>query len=137
VIVLDTHIWIWWVNNSPELPADARACISAHESDGLALSAISVWEVAKLVERNRLVLSLPVEQWISIALTYPGIQLIPLSPEIAIESTKLPQPFHRDPADQLIVATSRVLGIPLLTMDSAIQSYPHVDLALARSRLEC
>ena len=80
MIVLDTHIWIWWVNNSPELTPDASACLSAHESDGLAISAISVWEVAKLVERNRLALSLPVDQWISTALTYPGIQLIPPFP---------------------------------------------------------
>ena len=78
------------------------------------------------MERGRLTLSVSINDWIADALSYPGVQLIPLTPEIAIESTLLPQPFHRDPADQLIVATSRVLEAPLLTMDLAIRSYPNV-----------
>lgn len=128
MIVLDTHIWIWWINGSPDLTRESTAAIQAHESSGLAVSAISVWEIAKLVERDRLSLSLPVEEWLTVALSYPGIRLIPLTPEIAVASTQLPQPFHRDPADQIIVATSRVLNAPLLTMDLAIRSYPHVSL---------
>ena len=63
------------------------------------------------------------------ALAYPGVELIELSPRIAIESTQLPPPFHRDPADQILVATARHLSIPLITLDGQIRSYPHVKLA--------
>ena len=130
MILLDTHIWIWWVCGSPDLPDEYADLIQERQSVGLLVSTISVWEVAKLVEKERLSLSVAVENWIEVALEYPGVQLVPLSPEIAIASTQLPQPFHKDPADQIIVATSRVLGAPLLTRDHSIRDYPHVTLAL-------
>lgn len=82
---------------------------------GLDVSVISCWEIAKLVEYGRLALACPVEEWMGQALGYPGVQLIPLTPQIAIESTKLPGNFHRDPADQITVATARVYDILLLT----------------------
>lgn len=66
------------------------------------------------------------EEWFKQALSYPGIQLLALTPEIAIESTRLPPPFHRDPADQIIVATARIYGCPLVTSDEKILQYPHV-----------
>jgi PIN domain nuclease of toxin-antitoxin system len=62
------------------------------------------------------------------ALQYPGIQLLALTPEIAVESTRLPGEFHRDPADQIIVATARIYDCPLLTVDDRILKYPHVKL---------
>lgn len=62
------------------------------------------------------------------ALAYPGIQLVEFTPAIAIESTQLPGEFHRDPADQIIVATARILECPLLTVDDKILKYPHVIL---------
>jgi len=61
--------------------------------------------------------------------TQPPTQLFPLTPEVAVESTYLPGTFHRDPADQIIVATARLLDCPLVTADSQIRSYPHVRLA--------
>jgi PIN domain nuclease of toxin-antitoxin system len=67
--------------------------------------------------------------WIEDGLAEPGVELLPLSPRIVVESTQLPEPFHRDPADQLLVATARVLACPLITEDSKIASYPHVRLA--------
>ena len=88
---------------------------------------ISCWEVAKLVEYGRLELGCSVSDWIEQALAAPGVVLIPLSPRIALESTMLPGPFHRDPADQLLVATARVLGCPLMSDDSKIAIYPHVQ----------
>jgi PIN domain nuclease of toxin-antitoxin system len=127
--ILDTHIWVWWVHGSAQLPADYQAYIRAHEAQGLGVSAISCWEVAKLVELGRLVLPSPVGQWLRQALSYPGIQLLPLSPEIAVESTQLPGTFHRDPAHQIIVATARIYNCPLVTMDQNIRSYPHVQVA--------
>jgi PIN domain nuclease of toxin-antitoxin system len=128
MIVLDTHIWIWWVHDSPDLPDAYRTLIEQHESSGLGISAISCWEVAKLVEKKRLSLPYPVMEWLSQALAYPGIELLPLTPRIAVESTELPEPFHRDPADQIIVAAARIHDSPLVTADSLIQSYAHVQL---------
>lgn len=129
MIVLDTHIWIWWVHGDARLTSAQQAAISAHEPLGLGVSAISCWEVAKLVEYKRLVLPCPTREWLDQALAYPGIQLLALSPWIAAESTQLPGDFHKDPADQIIVATSRVLHTPLLTADEKIHNYPHVQLA--------
>ena len=60
------------------------------------------------------------------ALAYPGVRLLDLTPEIAIESTRLPDPFHKDPADRILVATGRVLNIPIVTLDSKILAYSHV-----------
>jgi PIN domain nuclease of toxin-antitoxin system len=129
MILLDKHIWVWWVILASQLPPNYRAYIQAHESQGLGVSAISCWEVAKLVERGRLVLPYPVGQWMQQALAYPGVQLLALSPEIAVESTQLPGSFHRDPADQIIVATARIYNCPLVTMDQNIRTYPHVQVA--------
>jgi len=80
-----------------------------------------------LVERNRLILSIPVEQWLDQALTYPGVCLLDLTPKVCVESTQLPGEFHRDPADQIIVATARIYDYPLVTMDSKILNYAHVQ----------
>ena len=129
MIVLDTHIWVWWVHGDPTLSASTRALLDASEQTGLAVSAISCWEVAKLVERGRLILPCPVADWLPQALAYPGVQLVELSPRICVESTQLPGEFHRDPADQIIVATARVLDAPIVTVDDKILTYPHVRLA--------
>jgi PIN domain nuclease of toxin-antitoxin system len=128
MIVLDTHIWVWWVHDAPELPTDYRRLLERHESQGLGVRAISCWEIAKLVERGRLVLPCPVAEWLDQALAYPGILLLPLTPQIAVEATQLPQPFQRDPADQIIVATARIYHCPLVTVDTKIREYPHVQL---------
>lgn len=97
------------------------------------MSAISCWEVAKLVERGRLALPCPVFDWLQQALSYPGVRLIELSPRICVESTQLPGAFHRDPADQIIVATARVFDAPLVTVDGRILEYPHVKLPPANA----
>ncbi len=128
MIVLDTHIWVWWVHGAPELTPQQNQWLRQYESQGLGVSVISCWEVAKLVEYKRLTLSCAVNEWIKQALAYPGIKLLPLSPEIAIESTQLPGMFHKDPADQIIVATARVNNCQLLTADTKILSYAHVQL---------
>jgi PIN domain nuclease of toxin-antitoxin system len=126
MIVLDTHIWVWWVDESPQLSARHTQLIQDNEPSGLGISAISCWEVAKLVEYGRLQLECAIEEWMEQAVAYPGIELLPLTPQIAIESTKLPGNFHRDPADQIIVATARVHDLPILTVDRLILDYPHV-----------
>ena len=126
MIVLDTHILVWWVHEDKRLTQVQREAIAANETDAVGVSAISCWEIAKLVEYGRLELPSPLEEWFEQALNYPGVQLLALTPEIAIESTRLPGEFHRDPADQIIVATARVYGCSLVTSDDKILNYPHV-----------
>jgi len=128
MILMDTHIWIWWIHNDARLTDSVREHIKANEDEGLGVSVFSCWEVAKLVELNKLTLHCSIDEWMDTALAYPGIQLVELTPEIAIESTQLPGGFHRDPADQIIVATARILDCPLLTVDDKILNYSHVKL---------
>ena len=92
----------------------------------LLLSAISVWEFCKLLEKGRLGISCDPEEWLATALAMPRLRLVPLSPPIAYRSTVLPQPFSSDPADQIIVATAREEKATLLTKDEVIRRYPHV-----------
>ena len=125
MIILDTHIWIWWVNNSPRLTEANKQLIQDYQDDGLGVSVISCWEVAKLVEKNRLVLSIPIEEWLQRALAYPGVQLVELTVPIVVQSTQLTD-FHNDPADQLIVATAKVYDCCLLTIDRKILNYAGV-----------
>jgi PIN domain nuclease of toxin-antitoxin system len=126
MILLDTHIWVWWVDENPQLSQRHTQLLQDNEQEGLGVSAMSCWEVAKLVERGRLQLACSIEEWMEQAVAYPGIRVLPLTPQIAIESTKLPAPFHRDPADQIIVDTARMHDLSLLTMDRLILDYPHV-----------
>ncbi len=126
MIVLDTHIWIWWVHGSDRLISAQLDIIQSNETGVIGISAISIWEIAKLVENERLELPVSLEKWLDQALKYPAIQVIELTPAIAIESTRLPGEFHRDPADQIIVATARIMKCKLITSDEKILNYPHV-----------
>lgn len=125
MIILDTHIWVWWVDGGSQLPPDYTALIQAEAPNGVGVCAISCWEVAKLVELGRLQLAVPVERWLAQALQPP----VQLSPEVAVGAPQLPGQFHRDPADQMIVATARYYNCPLVTLDRLIRAYPHVPLA--------
>ncbi len=129
MIILDTHVWVWYVQDLPKLPPNFSTIISENESTGLGVSWISLWEVAKAVQVKHLSLPSDVETWLEEAVAYPGIFVIPLDARIVTESTRLPGDFHKDPADQLVVATARVLDTTLLTVDSDILAYPHVKLA--------
>ncbi|HMO54578.1 MAG TPA: type II toxin-antitoxin system VapC family toxin [Tepidiformaceae bacterium] len=124
MIVVDTHVWIWWVTGARSL--SRRQVASLRDAPEVGLSAISVWEVAKKAERQKLDLDRPLDEWLDQALGHSKLRLIPLSPEISLISTRLPEGFHSDPADQIIVATALVLNAELLTSDSRILAYPHV-----------
>jgi PIN domain nuclease of toxin-antitoxin system len=126
MIILDTHIWIWWVDEAPKLSSANREIIQTHQDSGLGVSIISCWEIAKLVEKGRLSLTRPVNEWLDLALAYPGVELIDLSVPIILQSTQL-EGFHNDPADQIIVATAKFLNVPLLTQDTKILAYPDVE----------
>lgn len=127
MIVLDTHIWIWWVDQNPRLTERLQELIRNYQGTGLGVSVFSCWEVAKLVEKNRLQLTCSVEEWLNTALAYPGIQLLDLTLPIVIQSTQL-EGFHNDPADQIIVATAKIHDCPLLTVDSKIMNSSHVKV---------
>ena len=128
MIILDTHIWVWSAQGDKRLGREYLELIQGHESGEIGICASSLWEVAKAVELQRLSFAVPVEDWFSFALSQRGIILLPLTPSIALESTRLPGNFHKDPFDQLIVATARILDVPLVTVDSDIVNYPHVKL---------
>jgi PIN domain nuclease of toxin-antitoxin system len=117
---------VWWVHGEPHLPQSHRIYLETHEGEGLGVSSISCWEVTKLVEYAHLILPCAVAEWLDQALAYPGVRLLDLTPRIVVESTQLPGTFHRDPADQLLVATARVYNCPLVTVDPKIIAYSHV-----------
>lgn len=129
MILLDTHIWVWWVSWPDRLQPKRRELLDSGPGRAFGVSINSCWEVAKLVECGRLKLDRSAGRWIGAALAEPGVSLLHLSPQIVVESTELPQPFHRDPADQWLVATARVLQCALMTEDAKIAAYPHVQIA--------
>ncbi|MCC5807102.1 MAG: type II toxin-antitoxin system VapC family toxin [Opitutales bacterium] len=110
--VLDTHVWVWTA------AGEARAASMSGYRGLCIISAISLWEVAMLESKGRLALEPSTEAWIQTNLAAPAI-LEPLSGAIAAESCRLPG-FHGDPADRIIVATARLLGVPLITADEKI-----------------
>jgi len=126
--LLDTHAWVWWATEDRRLSAAShRAIRQASASGALALSLISIWEVAKKVEKAQLVLDRPVDDWIDQAVARPGLQLLELTRPILIESCRLPGPFHGDPADQMLVASARRYGAVLVTKNQQIRRYRHVQ----------
>jgi len=126
MIVLDTHIWEWWVDHNAPLTEKHQDSIQQYQSQGLGVSIIYCWEVAKLVKLGRLTLSLAVDEWLAAALADAGVQQLELTIPIIIQSTQLTG-FHRHPADQIIVATAKIYGCPVLTADAKLLAYPEVQ----------
>ena len=125
--LLDTHTWIWWHMHPENLSRKVKRLIAdSSRYDELLLSAISVWEFCKLLEKGRLGISCDPEEWLATALAMPKLRLVPLSPAIACRSTMLPQPLASDPADQIIIATDRDENATILTKDDVIRRYAHV-----------
>jgi PIN domain nuclease of toxin-antitoxin system len=124
--LLDTHTWIWWNMNPQKISSRITKLILGREYKVLLLSAISVWEFCKLIEKERLAISLSPLEWLNIALDMSGLELVPLTPLISYKSTALEKPFHNDPADQIIVATAMVENAIIVTADKRIQDYPHI-----------
>jgi len=125
--LVDTHIWIWWYMNPSKISKNIKLLIGNKDNyDELLLSAISPWEFSKLLEKGKLGISCDPEKWLNRAFDLPKFRLAPISPIVAYRSTVLPQPFHNDPADQIIVATAREENATILTKDARILSYEHV-----------
>lgn len=127
MIVLDTHAWVWWVSSPGQLSASAREVIDAAiEQRELFVSSISSWEIALLVRKGRLELTMPVEDWVARSEALPFVQFVPCDNRIALRSNHLPGELHEDPADRIIIATALTLGAPLVSKDRKIRDYPHV-----------
>lgn len=127
LILLDTHAWVWWVTGDARLSRPARRAIDRSQArQTLALSLISIWEVAKKVEKGQLVFDRPLEHWLDLATAPPGLQLVEMTRPILIESCRLPPPFHGDPADQIIVATARDRDAVVVSRDDRLRRYDHV-----------
>ena len=127
MIVIDTHTWIWFISKPEVLSKQATKAVSAAVKEkSVLISSISAWEVALLVIKKRLTLSLDVTDWIAKSENLPFIQFIAVSNSIAIKSVNLPQPLHPDPADRIIIATALSAGAPLVTKDEKLLNYPHV-----------
>ena len=125
--VLDTHAWVWWCTRDRRLSARARKTVERAAARGeLYISMYSVWELAKRVEKGQLAFDRPLNEWLDVALAFDGLQVADLTRSILVESCRLPQPFHGDPADQVIVSTTRSLSASLVTRDARIRDYPHV-----------
>lgn len=120
MIVLDTHAWLWWAGDHGKLPPRLRRRLA--EAPALAISAISCWEVAMLIERGRLELAPDARAGIREACSLPRLRVLPVTEQVAMEAGLLGADFHGDPADRIIVATAMEARAPLATRDERIRS---------------
>ena len=119
--LLDTHILLWWLGENSRLsPEQRRVLEKADEENPLLVSDITLWEIATLASLGRIKLHLPLREWLEQAAAPPLVRLLPITPAVAAEVAALPDSFHRDPADRILVATARVLGSTLITRDRQI-----------------
>ena len=125
MILLDTHALIWWVSDPKRVPAKARRLIDAAvaATEPIAVSSISLWEVAMLVARKRLALTIDTNAWIARVEALPFLTFVPVDNRIAVRAVQLEDFPHRDPADRMIVATALGLGAALLTADARLRAY--------------
>ena len=128
MLVLDTHILVWWVNaDTSKLSPAALGAIEREMQGGeIIVSSISAWEIAMLAARGRMSLTMDVSQWLALVAQIRTVRFYPVDNEIALESVQLPGEFHKDPADRMIVATARKLNATLITADEKILTYQHV-----------
>jgi PIN domain nuclease of toxin-antitoxin system len=121
-VLLDTHVWLWWLTPGSPLPRRERDALDAEAAGGaLAIAAISLWEAQVLQARGRLQLPLPFADWITRATDSRMLSVVPLDRDVVIGLDALPAGFHGDPADRLIVATARTHAMSLATHDAAIR----------------
>ena len=128
MILLDTHAWAWFVSNPELLSKKAKKIVDkALQEKSILISSISAWEIALLVVKKRLKLTLDTADWIAASEALPFIKFIPVNNSVAIKSVNLPEPLHNDPADRIIISTAITEKAILVTKDEKILSYPHVQ----------
>lgn len=123
-ILLDTHVFVWIMNDSPLLTkAFKKSFESIFKTQGALLSPMSIWEIGMLVDKKRIEIDMDVLDWVNKALDLPGMFVCPVSPRIAIQSTRLPGEVHLDPVDRLLIATAYEENAVLVTCDKKILDY--------------
>jgi len=126
--ILDTHSLVWLVSNPEKLSKKASGYLDRQIKKGeILVSSISVWEIYLLVKKGRLELSMDVGAWLGKVEQLAFLQFVPIDNTIAANSVMLPGDLHEDPADRMIVATAREYGAKLVTSDTRLLSYPHVQ----------
>jgi PIN domain nuclease of toxin-antitoxin system len=155
-VLLDTHVLIWWIADQSKLSTQAKITIETAAANGkIYISAMTVWEIAMLVKKQRLKLTLDPKTWIQKVLQLPMIECLDLDHRVALRSVLLPNPptinstksaeksesshhpaattnqdqettKHQDPVDRILVATAQAMDIPLVSMDQRIKQYPGV-----------
>lgn len=118
-MILDTHIWIWWINRDDRLSAAALEYLDSVEPRP-SICDISLWEAAMLAAKGRIQFKVPVRQWLEKASHPAAVSVIPISSAVAAEVSELADVMHGDPADRIIVASARVTQMPLVTRDRLI-----------------
>ncbi|MBI5863986.1 MAG: type II toxin-antitoxin system VapC family toxin [Planctomycetes bacterium] len=126
MILLDTHVWVWWIQGDPRV-ASCAPILDAAPAEAVIVSAISCWEVAVLHARGKLVFDCPLDSWFDAAIRAAGVRIADVNAQIAVESTRIPDWPHRDPADRILVATARFLGCDFVTEDTKILAYRHAN----------
>jgi PIN domain nuclease of toxin-antitoxin system len=123
IVVLDTHIWIWWLNNNEQLSKQAINYIET--APRVLVSVVSCFEIAQLVKRQRLILPISVESWLQEALIPAGVELLALSPAIACRAVNLTD-IHKDPFDRIIIASALEYQAKLMSVDGHFKNYPEL-----------
>lgn len=127
MIVLDTHVLIWWVSGSGRLTARAtRSIHQALRQGPLVASAITVLEIVTAVRRGRLELGSPIDPWLADLQALPELRFEPVNAAIAQLAGSFDDALPGDPADRIIVATARTLGARLVTADARLRESPYV-----------
>jgi PIN domain nuclease of toxin-antitoxin system len=131
VLLLDTCAIIFVAENQAIIASARQQVRAATLAGGTLVSPISAWEIGLLAAKGQLAFLLQPNAWFRSFISNPGVRLTPLTPEIAIESSFLPQPLHNDPADRLLIATARALDVPIVTRDRRILDYARAGFVAA------
>lgn len=124
MILLDTHIWVWWLVDKEQYLTSKQIDTIEH-ADTVAVSIVSCFEVAQSVKKGRLILPIPVSEWIQEALEPAGVDLLPFSVDITLQSVDLTD-IHKDPFDRIIIATALNHQCMLMSVDGNFKHYPEL-----------
>jgi len=128
MIVLDTQTLVWWTTKPEFLSKRALRKIEAEAKKGkLLISSISILEIYLLVKKKKIGFTVDIDTWLATIEKSSDFEFVPVDNRIAAKSVTLPEPFHNDPADRIIVATARESGAALITSDARIRKYPHIQ----------